>query len=891
MEKEKNALRSFTIAVLIAAAAGLCLYLAFGPGAGGNDQAQGPATPADLKPNRRASEEKSDGKGPQEAERTASEGKKAEGETAGSEAPAPVGVITGKIVDDATGEFVPGAAVRASPFRAQERHKGTFDLIRRFETGKATLTAASGEKGEYTIEVTKAGKWRVWCTAGKTQYMDMLPEEGVIVDIKEGEKKEGVDFRLLAGASVVGTVSDKQGRPIAGAQVQVRVQWSPFITGTGAQIDTKRTETDSEGRFRLGGFREKVAYGVTAQAEGFASKTVTVSIPKGADEVTLDIRLAAGFKVQGTVLDAEGKPVERAVVYFIPAGKETDSESRRTLFSESDGTFVCEDLPAGRYHLAASRRFGDLIGVSPENHPELWRKIDIDSDLSGIEVQVYEGTASGEEGSVRLWGTVRGSDGNGVEGAELRLAKLGGGTNPSAQSDPKGDFEFSHLEKGEYILFVKADGFASKIVTGIKPEDSPHEIVLDPLGTISGRVLNANDRKPVPGARVWAKRTEEEEDPMLSAMRMAQSMGKKPREAVSGPDGSFTLEGVEPGKLELTATREGFAPGRITDVILEPGGEITGVTILLGGGLTVSGTVLAPDGAVVPGAKVWLVPLRQNAMAKVMSVAVPGFTPQGAVSAYTEENGVFTLKDLTADTYEIYASHGDFCPSDPLTIELETDVTDLALRLREGGTLTIKVVRNGKGVPGAVCQVMGSRTPKMALTDAKGTASFEHLVPHDYLVQLMTNPGGMAGDPLRGMRQFVVTIEEGKNTEKEIRLGEGVVLEGTVKGLSPETGPLIACVRKPDAPGFVMGMPADFQSAIDSARYNVGFAYLKEDGKFTIEDLPEGRFRLEVYAIKDVMRKPDAENAGTGKTEMKPIWSKEIRISKTAPPKIAIELK
>jgi len=891
VEKEKSALRSFLIAVLIAGAAGLVLYLLFGTGTGGTDRTKRTKTPVGIAPNRAAPERKNGGKSKKGSAQSAPEEKRTEkGSQKGGSRPS-IGVITGKVLDHETGKPVPGAAVRALPARGQKRHKGNFDFLSRVEADKGMLTAESGEKGGYTIEITKVGKWRVWCTAGKTQYMDMLPEEGVIVDIKEGERKEGVDFRLLEGASVVGRVSDERARPIAGAQVEAKAQLEIFTTGPHGQIDAKKTETDSEGEYRLGGLREKLTYAVTARAAGFAPRSVTVSIPKGADEITLDIQLLAGFDVEGTVLDVEGNPVERAVVYVIPLKEESDSGSQRTASSKNDGTFVCKDLPAGAYHIAASRRFGDLIGIRPGNHPEVWKKIEVDSDLAGLELRVYEKTGGGEGEARRLWGTVKSPDGNPVEGAVLRLSRLGDALNPSARSDSEGTFEFTRIGKGEYILFVKAEGFAPKIATKIKPGDSPHEILLEPLGTISGKVLNANDRKPVPGARVRAERTGEEEDPLLSAMRMAQAMGGKTREVVSGPDGSFTLEGVEPGNLEVTATLEGFAPGKVTDIVLEPGGEVTGVTILVGGGISVSGTVLDPDGGPVPGAKVWLVPLRQNAVAKVMSVAVPGFNPQGAVSAYTEEDGLFTLKDLTVDTYEIYAVHTDFCPSDPMTIELDTDMTDLALRLREGGTLTIRVLRKGKGVQNAVCQVMGSRTPKMGLTDAKGTATFEYLIPHDYLVQLITNPGGMAGDPLRGMRQFVVTVEEGKTTEKEIRLGEGAVLEGTLKGISPATGPVIISVRKPDAPDLVMGMPEDFQGAIDSARYNVGFAWLKEDGKFTIEDLPEGRFLLEVHAIKDVMRKPNAESTDREKTGMKPIWSKEIRISKSSPPKITIELK
>jgi hypothetical protein len=311
---------------------------------------------------------------------------------------------------------------------------------------------------------------------------------------------------------------------------------------------------------------------------------------------------------------------------------------------------------------------------------------------------------------------------------------------------------------------------------------------------------------------------------------------------------------------------------------------LSGVTIRLDTGLSVSGTVIDPAGNPVSAAKVMVRRITGDDVTALMARVMPGFVPEGTVSTVTDDAGAFLFEHLAGETYEAWSSHPDLCNSERITLELTGSVKNLVLQLREGGTLSVTVRRDGKGVPGALLQLMGSSSPKMGPTDLEGKAVFKHLEPHDYVLQAVIMRKAMSGNPLSGVKQFVVTIEEGKTTEQEIRLGEGVDVSGSITGITGETGPVMAAVRKPDAPGMVMGMPQDFGAAVESTRYNVGFTMIQKDGAFSVEDIPPGRYKLQVYTLKD------ASSMSAPAEGYRPIWEQEITVSKTASPAVTIEL-
>ncbi len=125
-----------------------------------------------------------------------------------------------------------------------------------------------------------------------------------------------------------------------------------------------------------------------------------------------------------------------------------------------------------------------------------------------------------------------------------------------------GTFEAPTSRPGNYVLVARASGFVSLTKPVVVPTSGPVDMLLERGATVRGIVLDRRDRKPVPGAQI------------------TQGIGSEP--VGTGPDGSFTLDGLPPGDetvsfgvrakgyafLEATARPDGSEP---MTLLLEPG--------------------------------------------------------------------------------------------------------------------------------------------------------------------------------------------------------------------------------------------------------------------------------------------------------------------------------
>jgi hypothetical protein len=160
--------------------------------------------------------------------------------------------------------------------------------------------------------------------------------------LKPGETFEWNPVLKTTGAFVEGTVVDKRGAAVAGAEIR--------IYGDEQPTNVKPTRTDAQGRFRI----DKLASGalrVTAKQKtpDFSRDTwIDAKAPKS------DLRLVlpdAEGKVSGVVLDHTGKPV---------AGAEVRSYSRdRKTVTDKTGHFDLSGLEFGWFSLDLKSRLPD----------------------------------------------------------------------------------------------------------------------------------------------------------------------------------------------------------------------------------------------------------------------------------------------------------------------------------------------------------------------------------------------------------------------------------------------------------------------------------------------------------------------------------------------------
>ena len=174
-------------------------------------------------------------------------------------------------------------------------------------------------------------------------------------DIELTPGRESVaDFALRAARYYAGTLVDKLGRPIPGAQVNAYLIIGPGI----ARIEETRTGPD--GAFELFNYHaNSKAFGgqLGKGMVSFEHPDHVSDLFEGLDATepeargNLRIVLPTGHKLSGTLLDSAGKPVPRAIVEASLANPDRvqvgDGKHRKAATTDAEGHFTLNGLAPG----------------------------------------------------------------------------------------------------------------------------------------------------------------------------------------------------------------------------------------------------------------------------------------------------------------------------------------------------------------------------------------------------------------------------------------------------------------------------------------------------------------------------------------------------------------
>lgn len=226
-------------------------------------------------------------------------------------------------VVDESGEPVPGA-------RIKPRQEGVFDPVRTGPDGRAELSRIANTWGTF-LRVEKDGY-----AASFAVLLADDPDELVVV--------------LRREAVLAGVVRLADGRPAAGARLEVRAPAGPLRFPVDRSPSLWRATADQDGHYRIPGLARETWLWLLAES-GEASHAVALeALPAG--ETRLDLVLHARPVLRGTVVDGTGRPVAGVRLDLQPlplAGAELepwragalrlDLERRRTVTDEQ-GRFV-----------------------------------------------------------------------------------------------------------------------------------------------------------------------------------------------------------------------------------------------------------------------------------------------------------------------------------------------------------------------------------------------------------------------------------------------------------------------------------------------------------------------------------------------------------------------
>ncbi len=355
-----------------------------------------------------------------------------------------------------------------------------------------------------------------------------------------------VEFFLSPGAAILGTVRDAEGRPVAGALVEVVA-----ASGPGFRMVVRPEETDVSGHFEVLGL-DPGEYRVLARHRELApAVSGAVSLAQGGED-QVDLVLQPGVMVTGRLVGRDQKPAGGSVTLA-----EVDGQSAPTMLEQSsrcaagaDGLFRLTHVPAGRHVLGVvapgftPQRVEVTVGNKPVDVGDVALEpglviqgrvtdgsgtavadAELEATPAALDRRVYDqspqrSSRSDATGRFVLGGLSEGTyevkaqaygfgrlvrpieAGRGVGGLDVRAFAFAGENAPPqwARSLPDGSFRLSGLLAQPYTLLADAgESGRFAVAPGVQPGDRPAVLVLRPAARVIVRMIGP-DGKPVPGA-------------------------------------------------------------------------------------------------------------------------------------------------------------------------------------------------------------------------------------------------------------------------------------------------------------------------------------------------------------------------------------------------------
>ncbi|MFZ2492250.1 MAG: carboxypeptidase regulatory-like domain-containing protein [Thermoanaerobaculia bacterium] len=348
-----------------------------------------------------------------------------------------------------------------------------------------------------------------------------------------------------AGEPLAGSVRDPEGKPIAGARVVpvIGLERANRMAIYGASMQSQGfgwTETGGDGRFT-----GRLVAGSTVlqfRAEGFLPTQKTIDVAVGMAPV--DVQLARAARVNGIVVDEEGKPVAEVPV-------ELNGAVRFTL---RDGTFQFDGLEKGAATLHFGRQ-GDERSIDVPAR-DLRLVLEASQELVGKVVDAVTGRP--------------------LESFVVTVALPSGRENVQPISSPDGSFSVEYLPRSVVSVGAPGYGLLQKVDVSVKPL----VIALEPGRKIRGRITDAQ-KQPIAGAAVSSTN---------ETAFLQEEEGQ-----VSAADGSYEISGLDPLVMaQLTFSKEGFVPQEQT---VNAGKDDAVLDVVLARGVLVTGRVVRADGS------------------------------------------------------------------------------------------------------------------------------------------------------------------------------------------------------------------------------------------------------------------------------------------------------
>ncbi len=617
-----------------------------------------------------------------------------------------------------------------------------------------------------------------------------------------------------------------------------------------------RTRVSADGKFELRGVDPNVDWTLVSHPPRLASAVSDSLELVPGEELELEINLVRGAHLSGRVENPSGKPLLGARLVVMNSSDDVAFErtklATRESLSRGDGSFDLYGVAPGEVRLTA-----ELDGYRKPIRKKL--ELEPGAEETDILFKMRRGRA--------LRGTVVWPDGTPVAGAVVEVGRDStektGGLDASwrsrygtAETDEAGQFEVGGLKRRASSIWAWAsrksggrwvEGMAR--MDGVKAsEDEELRLVLDEKPLLTGFVKDA-EGNPVQDFELQVRA----DDGAGSMMTVWMRKDQESERSFSTEDGSFRIERLDEGDYTVSAIAEGFASSTPLGFRLPIDFSTPPLQIEVLGFGGISGVVVDPRGAAVPGTEISL------SMNSTETVDLLLAEVQAPIKVRTNGRGEFTFNQLQPGEISLVAEHESWVSSAKTPFEVFPGelLSGVTIRLREGATLTVEVLDSeGSPVEDYSVRVRGhqrvntfrGQISNSSRVDSNGWAEFEGQTPGTVTVTAW--PATRQPDAADYMDEdFVIEQSYDRGNRRlyaEVELFEGeathLVLGGVVEGL----GDPVAVSGRVTLRGNPLSASVEFEPQHDGVAAKTVRATTDESGRYELELAFPGDYTISV---------------------------------------------